>query len=209
MLLERHIYLDTPGIASLYAQLKGEDVVETILSVEQEESEGWKLAIAAFLGVSGDADSSKKSKEARVIKKTLRPENMLREITASLRANGNLKNCIADAIREVMATGEPSWFECRHGFSVPPDAISEMNANRSMIFVSGFPPYEDDPAAPRISMTAGLQNCPEARDGQLGVTGHLARYFRQMGGRPHSYKVFGSLLQAGDDFLIKPYSIRI
>jgi hypothetical protein len=133
---------------------------------------------------------------------------MVREITASLRANGQLKENLADAIRDSSVSGAPSWFEGQHGFSVPPEAIADMNSNKSMIFVSGFPPYSEASKALKISMSASLHHCPEARDGYLGISGHLAIFFRQQGGRPYNYKIFGSLLKAGDSFQIKPYTIR-
>jgi predicted PP-loop superfamily ATPase len=39
-----------------------------LLSVEHQKAEGWKIAIAAFLGISGGADSSSTTKEAKAIK---------------------------------------------------------------------------------------------------------------------------------------------
>src|SRR6266568_8203853 len=126
MNLQRFIYIDAPGIASLYAQLHGHDVVETLLSMEHSRSSGWKMALSAFLGGSGE--SSKAAKEARATKVVLRPENMLREIVASLRAHGTLHASITDAIATTARTREAAWFEARHPFSVPPqlDQFNEM-----------------------------------------------------------------------------------
>jgi hypothetical protein len=54
MRLDRFIYIDPTGIASLYAQLRGEDVVETFMSTEHSRASGLRLAINAFIGGSGE-----------------------------------------------------------------------------------------------------------------------------------------------------------
>jgi hypothetical protein len=165
------------------------------------------VALAAFLGGSGE--SSKSEKHTRTTKTTLRPENMLREIVASLRAHGSLHASIHDAIKKTASTHAPAWFEARHSFSVPP-RLDEFNRMRAIVFVSGFPPY-DNPSAknPPISMSASLHHFPSARDGQLSVSGHDALFFRKLNGQAHSYSVFGSIFECGDGFQVKPYAIRL
>jgi len=203
----RFIYIDAPGIASLYGQLHGEDLVETLLTMEHSRSSGWKMALNAFLGGSGE--SGKATKEARASRIVLRPENMLHEIVASLRAHGTLHLSIRDAIARTASTREPAWFEARHPFSVPPK-LHEYNKMRAIIFVSGFQPYmETSPATPRISMSASLHHFPSAHDGQLSASGHDALFFASLNGQPHPYSVFGSIFPCGDGFQIKPYGIHL
>jgi hypothetical protein len=164
------------------------------------------MAIAAFLG-SAEADSTNSKKEFKSQKTVLRPENMLLEIIASLRASGNLCASIQDAITRARASGEPVWIDSRSAYSVAPDNIATFNSQRAIIFVSGFPPYCEDPKASRVSMSASLHHCPEASDGLLGLSGHLALHFRKLDGKPYQYQVFGSFFSSGDDFQIKPYAI--
>ena len=205
--IHRYIYLDAPGIASLYAQLHGQDVVETLLSMEHNRASDWRMAIGAFLGLGGSGGSSKSTKEGRTAKVILRPENMLREIVASLRAQGKLHSSISNAI--AAAASGPLWFEGRHSFSVPQE-IERFNNIRAIVFVSGFAPYvEPSPGEPQISMSASLHHFPTARDGQLPLSGHDALFFRSLNGRPHSYSVFGSVFSCGDGFQIKPYAIHL
>jgi len=202
MNLERFIYIDTPGIASLYAQLRGEDVVETLLGMEHGRSSSWRLAISAFLGGSGE--SSEAQKETQTTKITLRPENMLREIVASLRAHGSLYDSLPQAIKIATETQKPVWFESRHPFSVPPK-LDEFNRMRVIVFVSGIPPYSEPSADfPEISMSANLHNFPSAHDGQLSYSGHDALFFRQL-----KFLIFGSVFVCGDGFQVKPYAIRL
>lgn len=205
--LNRYIYIDAPGIASLYAQLHGKDVVETLLSMEHSKASGWKMALSAFLGLGGSGETTNSSKEVKTSKTTLKPENMLREIVATLRARGSLHTSILDAISETQ-TGAV-WFETKHSFSVPPQ-IGKFNEVRAVVFVAGFPPYEDcSPDIPRISMSASLHHFPSARDGQLSTSGHDAMFFNQLNGRPYPYSIFGSIFSCGDSFQIKPYAIHI
>lgn len=207
MNLQRFIYLDAPGIASLYAQLHGQDVIETLFNMEHSQASGWRVALSAFLGGSGE--SAKTIKEAKSVKVVLRPENMLREIAASLRAHGTLRLSIADAIAATTKTREATWFEAKHSFSVPPQ-MDKFNQMRAMFFISGFPPYtEPSPDIPEISMSASLHHFPNARDGQLSISGHDALFFRSLNGRPHLYSVFGSIFSCGNGFQIKPYAIHI
>jgi hypothetical protein len=205
--IHRYIYIDDPGIASLYAQLRGEDVVETLLSMEHSRASGWRLALSAFLGLGGSGDSTKSTKQAQTTKVVLRPENMLREIVASLRARGTLHDSIPAAI--IATNGGAAWFEAHHSFSVPP-MIEQFNEMRSIVFVSGFPPYvEPSPDIPQISMSASLHHFRTARDGQLPISGHDAMFFRSLKGQPYSYSVFGSIFSCGDGFQVKPYAIHL
>lgn len=81
---------------------------------------------------------------------------------------------------------------------------------RAVIFVSGFPPYDDGAEKnPRISMSASLHHFPSARDGQLSWSGHDALLFRRLNGQPHPFSVFGSVFECGDGFQVKPYAIRL
>ena len=208
MKLQRYMYLDAPGIAGLYAQLHGHDVTETLLNTEHSRSSGLKLAIGKFLGFEGAGESSRSTREARSTKVSLRPENMLREISASLRAQGTLYTSLIEAIAATTSTHEPSWFEARHPFSVSPE-IGKFNEMRLVMFSSGFPPHFDSPDAPRISMSASLHHFPTARDGQLSFSGHEAMFFRQINGKPHPYSIFGSIFSCDDQFQIKPFSILI
>jgi hypothetical protein len=207
MNLERFIYLDIPGVASLYAQLRGENPIETLCSIEHGRASTLKATVAKFIGLGGE--SSRTENETRTTKTTLQPENMVREIVASLRAHGSLHVSLSDAIGKAAQNHAPAWFDARHPFSVPPQ-LEEFNQMRAVIFVSGFPPYDDGMAKnPRISMSANLHYFPSARDGQLSLSGHDALFFRKLNGKPHSFSVFGSVFECGDDFQIKPYAIRI
>jgi hypothetical protein len=209
MKFERFIYIDAPGIASLYAQLHGRDVVETLLSMEHSRASGWKVALGAFLGLSGSGEATKTTKEARASKVTLRPENMLREISASLRARGTLHNSVEEAIDATSSTPGAAWFEARHSFSIPPQ-IEKFNEMRTVLFVSGFPPYEEPSVdIPQISMSASLHHFPTARDSQIGISGHDALFIRSLNGKPYSFAVFGSIFSCGDGFQIKPYALHL
>jgi hypothetical protein len=173
MNLERYIYLDVSGLASLYAQLRGEDVVETLTSMEHSRASGLKLAIAAFLGLSAGGEST----------------NEARKVAKKSRAS--------------------AWFDAKHLFSVPP-TLDEFNKAQAVLFVSGFPPYDNPSRSnPPISMSARLQNFPSAQDGQLSVSGHDALLFRRLNGKPHLFSVFGSVFESGDGFQVKPYAIRL
>lgn len=203
--IHRFIYLDVPGIASLYAQLHGKDTVETLLSVEHSRASGWKLAISAFLGGSGE--TGKSTKRAETTKVVLRPENMVGEIVSKLRARNSLRDSIAEAVAAT-ASGA-TWFEAHHEFSVPPQ-IEKFNEMRAVVFLSGFPPYvEPSPRKPKITMSAGPHHFPSARDGMLSISGHEAMFFRSLNGSPYSYSVFGSIFTCGDGFQVKPYAIHL
>ncbi len=191
---ERFIYIDAPGIASLYAQINGQDVVETLLTMEDSRTSGWKMALSAFLGGSGE--SNKAIKEVKATKILLRPENMVREIVMNLRAVGTLHFSVADAIARTSSTHEPAWFEARHPFSVPPqlDQFEKMGA---VVFVSSS----------QISMWASIHNFPTAQGGQIPI--HDVELFRRLAGRPCSYLVFGSIYSNGDGFQVKPFAIHL
>jgi hypothetical protein len=205
MRLDRFIYVDATGIASLYAQLRGEDVVETLMSTEHSRASGLRLAINAFIGASGE--STKSSKHGKAIKTSLKPENMLREITASLRAQGSLHRNVGDAINSSDTTKQPAWIEARHAFFVPLQQLDTMNDVRAFMFLSGFPPYDN--SAPAITMSASTYHFPGARDGLLGISSHDVLFFRSLGGAPYTYSVFGSLFQTGNGYQIKPYAIHL
>ena len=206
MKLSRFIYLNAMEIASLYSQLRGEDVVETLFSMESSRTSGWKAALTAFIG--GSTESSASAKEATLKKVSLRPENMLQEIRANLKAQGTLARSIAQALVSVGATNEPAWFEARHPFSMP-FQVKECNDMGAAVFLSGFDPLglPIDGVA-QMRMSAGLNNFPGAREGRLGVSGHDALFFRALGGANYAYSVFGSLFRSGKDFQIKPYAIQ-
>lgn len=140
MKLERFIYLNIPHISSLYSQLRGEDVVETLCSVEHSRLTGLKLALTSFLG--GSAESS--SKQAIAKKIVLRPENMIREIVASLQAHGKLHSSLMDALARTDATSNPVWFEVKHPFSMP-IPLEQCNLERTVIFQSGYTQYFQTP----------------------------------------------------------------
>ena len=205
MKLDRFIYIDGAGIASLYAQLRGEDVVETLMNMEDSRASGLSLAIKAFLGVSGE--STRSSKHGKTTKTSLKPENMLREIIASLLAHGSLHRRVRDAISSTDRTKEPAWLEARHAFSVPLQQLSTMNEVHALMFLSGFPPYTDPP--PPITMSASLHHFPAAHDRLLGPSSHDALFFTSLGGAPYTYSVFGSLFQTGSGYQIKPYAIHL
>ncbi|MEQ1752259.1 MAG: hypothetical protein ABL974_22755 [Prosthecobacter sp.] len=193
------MYLNVSDVASLYAQLNGEDVVETLISMETSSQRGLKLAIAAFLG--GGIDSLSGSKESKTKKVTKRPENMIREIAASLRANGRLLTTLKEAKERACATSEPVWFEGRHEFSMPFN-VSDCNDNNSVVFWSGDPPHH-------IEMAAGLNHFPSARNGLLGLSSHEALFFNRIRSAPHSFYVFGSVFRVGEGFQIKPMAIAM
>jgi len=207
MNLERFIYIDPTGIASLYAQLRGEDVVETICSMEHSRAHGLRLALATFIGGSGE--SSKSKRETRTTKTTLRPENMLREIVASLRAHGTLCSSLFDAAKVSVKSRLPVWFETRHPFTVPLP-LDVFNKTKQVVFLSGFPPY-DNPSVnnPQISMPANLCNFPSVRDGHLSPSGHDGLFFTKLNSKPYSYAVFGQIFTNGEEFQVKPYAVRL
>ncbi|GEM_PF-3993766 len=207
MNLKRFIYLDSPGIASLYSQLRGEDVVETMMNMESSRSSRWNLALKAFLGVSQEASS--RAKEGVTKKVILRPENMVREIVSSLRAVGKLRCSIGDAIACLRTTQEPEWFETRHPFSMPL-RIEECNEMKTVVFFSGFTPFGTPVAGTeQVKMSASLNHFPAAYGGYLGVSGHDAMFFRSLNGEAYSYLVFGSLFRSGEGLQIKPYAISL
>ena len=206
MKLARFIYLDATGIASLYSQLRGEDVVETLFSMESGRSSGWKAALSAFIG--GSAESSTSAKETTARKVSLRPENMLQEIKANLKAQGTLAYSIAHALASVDKTNEPAWVETKHPFSMP-FQIKECNDMGAAVFLTGFDPMGlPVEGVAQIRMSATLNNFPSAREGCLGLSGHDAIFFRALGGANYTYSVFGSLFRSGKDFQIKPYAIH-
>ena len=199
------MYLNSVDIASLYAQLRGEDVIETVTSMEYSSARGIKMALAAFIKGSGDSST----KESRSVKTSARPENMLREIVASLRADGTLNTSIDQAIARTKRTNEPAWFEARHKFSIPVK-IEEFNRARTVVFLSGFPPHRQS-SEPRIEMHASLAHFPSVSGGQLGVSGHDAFFIRKQNGVPYPFLVFGALSAFTSDagFQIKPIAIRL
>lgn len=195
--IKRYIYLNVPDIASLHSQLHGEDVIETLITTEHSRTTGLKLALAAFLG--GSIDSGAGSKDVMAKKVTKRPENLLREIIASLRAQGVLQRSIENAKTCVNASKEPSWFEARHPFSMPFD-LHECNGQNRVVFLSG---QKSD----QIEMSASLHHFPGAREGILGMSSHDALLFKAMKGGEREFSVFGSLFSTGNGFQIKPVAI--
>lgn len=206
MKLEQFMYLDSLSIASLYAQLRGEDVVETIYGTEDTRIGGLKLAINAFLG--GSAESSKSQKEMRTRKAIMRPENMLREIVTSLRANGSLHLALASAIRAIPSSNSQVFFEARHFFNVPLP-LGVFNKTKHVMFLSGFPPYDEpSPTKPKISMSANLSKFPSIHNDYLSPSGHDGLFFTKLNGRAHEYTVFGKITSVGDEYQVKPFAIR-
>lgn len=204
---ERFIYLDNMGIANLYADMRGQDVVETAYSMEESQKSGLNLSISAFLGLGGMGESNKK--EVKTFKTTLRAENMLREIIANFHACGTIHKSMQAAIEANKKLNEPQWIEARYSFSVPLK-FNEFNKNRAVTFVSGMAPYFDpSPQNPPISMSASLYKFPCARDGQLSSSGHDGLLFKKLNGQPYSYLVFGALNSCAEEFQIKPYAIRL
>ncbi len=200
------MYLNAVDLACLYAQLRGEDVVETISSMEHSRTAGIKMALASFLKGSGEMAK----KESQTVKKAVRPENMLREIVASLRAHGSLNTSVEQAIAATSKSKEPAWFEARHNFSIPVK-LKEFNEMGTVIFVSGFPPHATGKNTPRIQMSASLNHFPSLRDGRLESSQHDGLFINQQNGTPYPFLIFGSLFAytSAAGFQIKPIAIRL
>jgi hypothetical protein len=171
--------------------------------MEDTKTSGLKVALKAFIGASGGSKSS--AKKTKTAKSKLRAENMIREIAASLNANGTLCRSMTEAVKRVNANRGAVWVEARHPFSVPL-RFDYFNEVRGVTFLAGFPPY-DDPA-PKITMFASLNQFPSVEGGQLSVSGHDALFFRQLGGAPYEYTFFGSFFKAGENYQVKPYAIH-
>ena len=200
------MYLNVAGAASLYSQLRGEDVVETLYSMEHSKASGLKFALSAFLG--GGAESSAISKESNSKKTSLRAENMIREIVASLGAHGTLHHSIRAALTATDSTSAPAWFDAKHPFSMP-FSIDECNRERTVVFHSGYTRHGISiDGEPHIRMPASLNHFPSAYEGQLRISGHEAMLFRSLNGSEHLFSVFGSIFRAGDSYQVNPYAIR-
>jgi hypothetical protein len=139
----------------------------------------------------------------------LRPENMLREIVGSLRAQGTLYSSLPDATKATVNSRSPVWVETRHPFTVPLP-LDVFNKTKQVVFLSGFPPY-DNPSTdtPQISMPANLCNFPSVHDGQLSPSGHDGLLFTKLNSKPRTYSIFGQVFTNGDEFQVKPYAIRL
>lgn len=219
----RYFYLDEIGLTSLHAQLNHREITEHSTSAEDGTSRkfGWTGALQTIFGVNGETASA--IKETVSSKFRLRAENMLTEITASLRAQGILYKDLykaADACRE---TQQPVWVSGKFSFHAAQFANSggfeSVNDAKAIIFSSmlaGDTYNESDdyfkhPGQVQLDifMSASLYKFPGLRDGIMGTSSHEALFFRRLGGASFKYLVFGSFFAVGDGYQIKPYALSI
>ena len=115
MKLLRYFYIDELGLTSLHAQLTHGEVTESVTTTEHTNTDKKSLKLS-FLSLIGAADMecAHAAKEAMTRKLRLRAGNMLREISASLRAAGELHTEFSAAAAKTRSSGEPAWFSGRH-----------------------------------------------------------------------------------------------
>ncbi len=226
-LLVEYIYLDCPGIESLYAQIV--DCLETSHVTTTQKSTGAKaggaLRLKNFLikmlsGVEGEVSAevtgSRTSTEQSTSVQTI--EQKLSKVLAFLKESGedHFFTDLGEASRHVQDKGVAVFVNVHDKFNAPQFSgggigTDLVNASGYLVLEKGGAAdydYRDDcykhPTAP-ITLSAGIKKMRGG--GVMAITSHEAIFIRRLGGRHVPLCIFGSLNGTSEFLQIKPFAI--
>jgi hypothetical protein len=213
---EVFLYLDKPGIESLFAQTV--DRVETEFSEScktgSKDSAGVKLgigkAIAALLGLEASAklDTEKTRSSLRSTKAALKIENKFERLLAYLEASDALVLTLPLAVVKAMDQNGSVFLRCSAEFDMPQmthGGIRAINEDGAALFE-----MTSAGRCKKVSMAASLAKFPQVREGRLGSISHEALFFQGHKGRNIPLNLFGSLRPlniAEGQCQIKPFAL--
>jgi hypothetical protein len=213
-----YLYLDVPGIESLFAQTV--DRVETEFTESRKkgskDSAGVKLgigkAIATLLGLEAGAklDTEKTRSNLQSMKSTLTVENKLSRLLEYLVASDSLIRNLAEAVGIAMERKSSVFLQCKAHFDMPQmlrwdGGIDLINEDGAVLFE-----MTSHGKCKKVSMAASLAKFPRAREERLGRISHETLFFTGYKGRNVPLNLFGSLRQidvAETLCQIKPFAL--
>jgi hypothetical protein len=215
---EVFLYLDKPGIESLFAQTV--DRVETEFSESRKtgskDSAGVKFgigkAIAALLGLEASAklDTEKTRSNLQLTKATLKVENKLERLLEYLAASDSLATTLPLAVAKAMDQNASVFLKCSAEFDMP--QMAQHHGGIRAINEDGAALFEITSAGKckKVSMAASLAKFPRVREERLGTISHEALFFQGHKGRNVPLHLFGNLRPlniAEGHCQIKPFAL--
>ena len=222
-----YLYLDEPGIGSLYAQTVDRLEIERLTTIEKAmtgkagATARLKSVLLKALGgpeldISGELSGSRKrteqSKHARTV------EHKLASLIEVLQRIGEpvFFSDLGEAARRLERAGTRAYIRVEETFNAPQffvgDGTTSVNESGYLILEKGGSDDYDDndgyfrkPMRP-ITLSAGVGRMLTAC-GRIGNTGHVAMLFRGYSGRRIPLGVFGITSATPQYFQIKPYAI--
>jgi hypothetical protein len=198
---EVYLYLDTPGIESLFAQTV--DRVETEFSESRKtgskDNAGVKFgigkAITALLGLEASAklDTEKTLSNLQASKSTLTIENKLSRLVVYLEASDNLRSTLPEAVTTALARKASVFLRCHAPFDLSQmtdhrGGITRINEDGAVLFET-----RSSGVCRKVSMAASLAKFPRVREERLGQISHEALFFQSHAGKAVDINLFGSL----------------
>ena len=225
--LLEYIYLDGPGIDSLYAQtVKAVETSRTLTTQKARDtkiSAGVKLKnllVRLIAGVEAEAagEYGRSKTHARASTRVRTIEHRLQAVISFLKQSTEFRvyEDLHDACRYAKAADLPVFVNVRETFNAPQfragaaGAIA-VNATGYLLlekYAATDYRYNDDyfkaPSAP-VKMSANVAKMRGG--GPIGASSHEARYFAGYAGRDVPLSVFGTLAATPQYFQIKPFAI--
>jgi hypothetical protein len=225
--LLEYVYLDVPGIESLYAQLADDletsRVRTTQKGVAAKAATGVKLrnfVMKLLAGLEGEL-SAEISGSGTITEQTTRVlsiENKLARVRAFLgdKAGGLIFRDLGEASRYLQKAGGKVFVDVRDEFNAPQfyggagGAASVTTEGYLLLEKGGASDYRDQDdyyRRPSAELTV-LANVNKMRCGSvMGSSSHDAHFFRKCGGRRILLNVFGSLAGNSEFLQLKPFAI--
>jgi hypothetical protein len=222
-----YIYLDGPGIESLYAQIV--DTVETSRTMTTQRGVAAKIGAGVRLknfvvkllsGLEGEISAEVTGSRARTEQSTTVQtiEHRLESVIGFLSESGDdyFFTKLADASRRLQTADGPIFINIRDNFNAPQFygralGADSVNATGYLLLEKGGTGdynYGDDyyrQSTAVVKLSASIEKM--RTKGAMGATSHEAVFIRGFGGRHVPLCVFGTLSGTSDYMQIKPFAI--
>jgi hypothetical protein len=222
-----YIYLDGPGIESLYAQIV--DAVETSRTTTTQKGTVAKVGAGVKLknflvkllsGLEGEVSTEVTGSRGRTEQSTRvqAVEHRLQRLVDFLSkfADDSFFTSLGEASRHLQSASGPVFINIQDSFNAPQFyggalGVDSVNAEGYLLLEKGGADdycYGDDyykkPTAV-VKLSASIKKMKTG--GSMGATSHEALYFLGFAGRDVPLCVFGTLIGTSDYLQIKPFAI--
>jgi hypothetical protein len=218
-----YIYLDRPGIDSIYAQIVESTETGRVTSVQRgtdvKARAGVRLKnllLKMVGGLEGDVSAEVSGSKMRTEQSTTvqATEQRLRQILTFLGKERYLFTNLPDATRHVQETNEPTFISFQDKFNAPQfygngvgvdtvNAEGYLRLERGMDYNDRDDYYKQSTALLKVS--ASIKKMAEGP--VMAVTSHAAIFLRGFRGRGVPLWIFGNLSHTSDYYQIKPFAI--
>src|ERR1022692_345746 len=218
-----YIYLDRPGIESIYAQIFESIETSRVTSVQTGTDAKARAGVRLknFLlkmvgGLEGDVSAEVSGSRMRTEQSTsVQPiEQKLGKILTYLVKERYFFTSLADATRHVQKAEEPTLISIQDKFNAPQfygdgPGVSLVNTEGYLQLERGFDYNDRDDyykqSTGAVKVSANITKM--GTGGKMAATGHAAIFFRGFRGRGVPLWIFGNLSHTSDYFQIKPFAI--